>query len=695
MELSKSPITFREGWIEQNLSILIRKHDIPEEKHGYYRSKLASIYDERIKRTKINVVNNYKNMSIRSDTEEVANLILSQKVIVGGDGVLYKQHETEKSFFVPIIIDLQKERSDEKSKRDEYTKGTDEWLYHNLGQSNKKIIINALYGLLGYSRFQFFNVNLAQSVTAMGQNIISTAACAFENFLSDNTKFLTFTEILMYIDMICNECDSIEAAYSSIFDLIPEITMEELVLRIRNRTYHIMTEEQSLYIVEYLRNLSPNQKKLLYYKNNFLKFNELPFMVDKLQEVMNNIQILKLGELYAFDPACAEKTGTVATDKAPSLITELLDIYDKFVLVTHPVFDRARRTQYTTKKSVLYIDTDSNFIGLDRFITQFSNLTRDKFNNRADFIFKSASIMTMILSFVVKRNFEDFTDSLNITLEYAKRLKMKNEFFFSIMLFGLVKKRYIGNMILQEGKLIKDGAGEVEVKGYDFKKAGTKKEVREYISGIIERCIIQPEQVNISDIYKECDAFKDKIRDDIKSGSNLYYRQLSVSVASRYKLPYSNQGVKGTIVWNAFNPDNIIELPAEVDIVPINLFEGFTEKSFEKFLDDPVTFYQDPKNLNKQQNLYNFMKKYPRQFELFMDGYVNNKNLPDEVRHKIVTSIAKPRYLSELPEWLPMIIDNEKIESTVINLINPIMESLGSVLLKGKTGPMYSTIVNF
>ena len=272
---------------------------------------------------------------------------------------------------------------------------------------------------------------------------------------------------------------------------------------------------------------------------------------------------------------------------------------------------------------------------------------------------------------------------------------MKNEFFFSIMLFGLVKKRYIGNMILQEGKLIKDGAGEVEVKGYDFKKAGTKKEVREYISGIIERCIIQPEQVNISDIYKECDTFKDKIRNDIKSGSNLYYRQLSVSVASRYKLPYSNQGVKGTIVWNAFNPDNIIELPAEVDIVPINLFEGFTEKSFEKFLDDPVTFYQDPKNLNKQQNLYNFMKKYPRQFELFMDGYINNRNLPDEVRHKIVTSIAKPRYLSELPEWLPMIIDNEKIESTVINLINPIMESLGSVLLKGKTGPMYSTIVNF
>lgn len=695
MELANSPITFKDGWIEQNLSVLIRKYKIPPEQHQLYRNKLSDVYDARIKRTKINVVNNYKNVSIRSDTEEVANLILSQKVIVGGDGVLYKQHENGTSFLVPIIIDLQKERADEKKKRDEYEKNSDQWLYHDLGQSNKKIIINALYGLLGYSRFQFFNVNLAQSVTAMGQNIISTAACAFENFLSDNTKFLTFNEMVMYIDMICNECDSICIAYQYIFNQIPEITIDMLILRLRKRTYHPLTDEQSMYIVEYAKALSSEQRKLLYYKNNFLAFNELPFMVDLLQQIMDNIQILKLGELYAFEPGNAKKTGTVATDKALPLVTQLLDIYDKFVLVTHPVFDRARRTQYTTKKSVLYIDTDSNFIGLDRFITQFSKLINDKFNSKPDFIFKSASIMTIILSFVVKRNFEDFTDCLNITKEYAKRLKMKNEFFFSIMLFGLVKKRYIGNMVLQEGKLIKDGNGLVEVKGYDFKKAGTKKEVREYISGIIERCIIKPEQIDICDIYRECDAFKEKIRNDINSGSNLYYRQLSVSVASRYKLPYSNQGVKGTIVWNAFNPDNTIELPAEVDIIPINLFEGFTDKAFEKFLKDPITFYQDPKNLNKQQNLYNFMKKYPVQFDLFMQRFINNKNLPEEVRYKPITSIAKPRYLSELPEWLPSIIDTEKIESTVINLVNPIMESLGSVLLKGKTGPMYSTIVNF
>ena len=678
------------------MSILIRKYNIPEEQYEHYREKLAEIYDKSIKRTKINIVNNYKNISKRSDTEEIADLILSQRVIVGGDGVLFKQHESELSFFVPIITDLQKGRSAEKKERDKYEKGTTEWLMHDLGQSNKKIIINALYGLLGYSRFNFFNVNLAQAVTAMGQNIISTAACAFENFLSDNTKFLSFSEMVMYIDMICNECKSVEEIYPDIFDEIPDIPLKDLVLRMRDRTYHTMSDNESMYIVEYLGKLTENEKKLLYYKNNFIKFNELPAITGIIRDIMNNIEVLKLGELYAFDNM--EKTKTIASPIAKSLIENLLDLYDKFVLVTHPVYDRARRTQYTTKKSVLYIDTDSNFIGLDRFITQFSNLVKDKFNNREEFVFKAASVMTMITSFVIRRNFEDFTNSLNISEEYGKRLNMKNEFFFSIMLFGLVKKRYIGNMLLQEGKLIKDGKGALEIKGYDFKKAGTKKAVHDYIVNIIQKCIVEPEEVDICAMYIECDKFKEKIRQDIANGSNIYYRQLSVSVASRYKLPYSNQGVKGSIIWNAFTQDDAnvkIELPAEVDIIPINLFEGFTDKSYTKFLEDPVIFYQDPKNLNKRHNLYEFINKYPERFEYFLSGFVNNSNIPEEVRYRPITSIAKPRYLTDLPDWILDIVHNDAIESGVINLINPIMQSLGSVLLNSKTGPMYSTIVNF
>ena len=58
-------------------------------------------------------------------------------------------------------------------------------------------------------------------------------------------------------------------------------------------------------------------------------------------------------------------------------------------------------------------------------------------------------------------------------------------------------------------------------------------------------------------------------------------------------------------------------------------------------------------------------------------------------------SIAKPRNLIDLPPWLVSIIDIESIEANNVNLINPILESLGSVLLTSKAGPMYSTVVKF
>ena len=57
---------------------------------------------------------------------------------------------------------------------------------------------------------------------------------------------------------------------------------------------------------------------------------------------------------------------------------------------------------------------------------------------------------------------------MNITKEWAQRLNMKNEFFYRRMIFVSAKKRYAGLMILKEGMIINDGAGDIDIKGLLF-----------------------------------------------------------------------------------------------------------------------------------------------------------------------------------------------------------------------------------
>ena len=82
-----------------------------------------------------------------------------------------------------------------------------------------------------------------------------------------------------------------------------------LVERISRRVYHPLNEEQAMFVVDYIKTLSDNQKKLLYYKNNFMEFNDTELMSSLLVSIFDDIEYLRLGEMYAFDKM--EKTANI------------------------------------------------------------------------------------------------------------------------------------------------------------------------------------------------------------------------------------------------------------------------------------------------------------------------------------------------------------------------------------------------
>ena len=337
----------------------------------------------------------------------------------------------------------------------------------------------------------------------------------------------------------------------------------------------------------------------------------------------------------------------------------------------------------------MYIDTDSNFVALEEFVDYFIEHFEDKYNNRENFIFKCTSILTIVITHVIEATYSEFYKTMNISPEFGKRIRMKNEFLFSILVFGSVKKRYFGKMIIQEGKLIKEGKGEIEVKGFDFKKATTKTEIYDKICKMLFNTILDVNKITYKDVLRSANEFKDNIKKDVLNGSNLYYRQLSVSTPDKYKNPYIMQGIKGVLLWNAIvEKEQRMELPAEVDIIPIP-FDKFSEKKFTEFISDPAKFFNANGN-TKYAPLYNFYMNYPTEFYRMISTMQEH---PD-IWKKFPTSIAKPRAMDELPDWLKSIIDIDAIIHTNVKLINPILEAVGIPIINEKLGPMYTTMIN-
>ena len=657
--------------------------------------QVNAIIIQRFKDIPATLHNNYKKIDVRTTLYQMVCAVMDKRAILGGDGCLFQHHKTLLSINVPIIKNLQKKRSYAKKMRKCFEKGTSEWIYWENRQKNIKIIINSLYGVTGYMKFHFYNVHLAQSVTATGQAIISAAACGFENFMANNISFVNIAELCHYITNVITDYKDTIAENIDLYNQIPEVEPHVLIKHLWNKSAFNFTKYDADLISGIVLNLDRNCIKLLYYKNNLKAFNDTPYMRNLIRELFDNIDELTLGDEYAF--VDAEATNSKYTKDAPLLFNTLKNAYRVMVQYNWPIYDKVRRTRYTDKKAVLYIDTDSNFLGLDplvRFVCQdiYNNQYADYNNMR----FKAVSVFTMILMDVVTRNYVKFTESLNIAPEYGSLLSMKNEFLFTRIAFANVKKRYYGWLMIQEGNLIKEGLGDLEIKGFDFIKAGTKATIRDKYESIIHR-ILKSEHIQTRAIVEEAIQFKKHVMNEILDGKSEYFKQVTVSVMERYKKPFSIQGVKGVLIWNAFNPKDIMDLPVEIDVVPIKLMHGSTPKRIQKLVE--FGEYPDINSsdvmtvLKNMPNLAEFIRKYPEMYARFYNGILTNDN--EQIASMECNVIAKPRGSSSMPQWFRDIIDVDKIIEDTVSLLTPVLQSTGvkAVSVGAKSSPHYTNII--
>ena len=622
--------------------------------------KLDKIIKKDLKNQNVTVFNNYTNTAVRTNVLDLTDSIEANHLIITGGGCLFLPHGTKPNILIDFILEIMKRRKDAKKMRKNFEKGSDGWLKWDIAQLLNKLVINSLYGCMGYPGFLLYNVFTAEAITSEGRFIITTAINCIEAFLGNAFYFVDESELTHYIYTIHAEYKKygeLDVSKFGINDYLP-LVYDRLI----EKSKFTMTDKMKVNLLDMLTGKPQGELALLYYKNNLLEFSKLDFVKAKFKYIIENNGLLSFCEM-----------DLLKNDEMRQVTKSIWDLYEVFVLYNYPINDKIRKAMYLPKTRALYTDTDSVFVSVCHLVDYIKNDVLHGNNPMAsdnDLTFTSVNLMLIFINIAVDRYLKTLCYSTNIEPEYAEKLGMKNEFYLKRILFVEKKKRYISLSILQEGQLLGKGRGKPEIKGFEFIKSNVKPYLRDFYTQLATDEILEADEISPSRIFKKMAQLKSDIEYGMSHGDSKFYKQAKVKTPDNYKNPFSTQGITAVMLWNAICPTMAIELPADVNIVPIKSLRlpkpPERTKPTEAVQLDPF----------KNKNIEELADKYPDVYQRLYNEIYTNVN--PQIRYMNLSSIALPKNSNiTIPQYVFDLINYDDIVTNSIQLFLPVMESLG------------------
>ena len=613
---------------------------------------LDDVIDKKLKNRECVLSNNYQNKAANTTLLDLLDFIDMTKPITTGGGVLFKnQHEAlnPPSHFLNGAI---KKRKSIKSQLKSLKPGSFQYMMVDLRQMTEKVVANSYYGASGNEISQFYNLYTALATTATGQSLISTMMCAFESFYANNVKFYDVSDFVLYVG------NSLKKTVEEVkIKDMPEIDDDAIFDKVYKmfKSPKILDEEKLTIIRQTIANLNKKEKQLVYYSSNLFKFIEIDSVKNLLLKIVYTVDSFK-------DPNSVPKS-------IQKYLDNLWDALNYWVVYNYPTFNRINRLKFEPRKCIVTIDTDSNMICLSKFVNfMLDNIdiekTISKDNNEIMYI--CVNTMAYVLTQYTKVILANYSKIANIPDDYAPNLNMKNELLFLRMVLTKNKKNYVGIIRLREGaELIPE---KLDVKGIPFMKSVAARETKAYFSNLVKTHVLYAEPISPSQVIIKVKEFARYIENSILSGEKRFLNPLSVKEPEAYDKPFSNQGVRGTYVWNSVYPDQEITLPDKITVARVKM--------------------------EKLENIEKLKISHPDIY----DRLVNNiyKNPECSFRDKGISVIAIPSQVELVPEWITQYIDKDKIINDNVSKFYSIMESLGLSMLDTRSNsPHFSNIIQF
>ena len=655
---------FIKDWINTvKTSVKLMYPDIPETELEDF---LYEVLDNNIKVPIANLDNNYTHTTKNVDVLSLMQWVKDNNFIIAGNGTIFKNQDQEYNPAIHFLMDVKDSRDRIKGAMKKKTPGTYEYLLDDMGQLNEKLLMNSEYGAAGSNITYFYNLYCAVSTTASGQSLISTAMCCFENFFSDNVKFIDFDDCSKYIVNIQEEPLNTE-----LVNLVDDKKVPEVFERLRNK-FMDYKEDYTFLLFSMLKNLDQDTLNKLYYKNNLYEFVRLP----KVKKLI--FKIIDETDLF-LDP-----------NKPPKEQKDDLELLwywvEEWVMYNHFAFNRIGRLTCDLRDTVTTVDTDSNFLCLspwydfvidevikdDKKIWETTkkdyiyNINGEDitFDGNKLLIYKIVNTATYLASQVIAKNLKKFAINSGVLEKYHSRLHMKSEFLFRRMLLTNTKKRYMSKVLLREGTVYE----KLDLKGVDHLKSECNAFTREFINTLCKREILESNDISVKNMILGVRELAETVRKSLENGEKTFLTPKKCKEAGAYKMPWSEQSFRSAYAWNVIYPDMQIEFPDTVDIIQLNI--------------------------HKLEDIEEMSKSYPDIYKN-IKRYIFESKI-EEVRKKALTVLGLPKNIEKIPDWCIPYINYDKIVNDNTNKMKSILESLGVQIIEtDSTTKRYSNIVKF
>lgn len=536
--------------------------------------------------------NNYTHQSSKTNLLTILDWAFDKEPIIAGNGTFYKQHAESENPNAEMVDGFLTDRKKYKKQmfaiEDELSHA---YMALDLLQQNTKKLANSYYGASGAKTSPFYSEYSAIATTSSAQSVISTTETTFEAFLANNFVFIHFNECIEWIEQV------LEYKKDEVLDdWIVRKSAKELAKRLSGKCLGI-TPDQDSFLQKYISNLTEEEITKLYWANNLIEFThaheeiqilhnkifESILLVDEIDEEATESDIPK--EYY--DNFKDEKNPVKAYNKwvsyekfydpnnVPDTIKELLETltsyYMKYVYIRFAYLDRIYQLKNFRRKVVTVIDTDSNILSLDTWMKYcLTNLVPSSCGlDRDDTVFVAINTITYIITSVVTNILEYYGECSNVEESIRPRYNMKNEFYFARLIIAKTKKRYLSIILLREGNRLKKP--KYDVKGFDFKKASTSEAAEKVYMDLVKNDLLNSEKIDLEVVMNKLNAFKKEIERSIRASEITYLPNENAKELEAYKDPSTSQGVRGVLAWNACEPEKMIEFPAKVTIVKMNI----------------------------------------------------------------------------------------------------------------------------
>lgn len=547
---------FKQDWIKQANKIT-----------GMEYEKLESIFNNHYKDGYIEILNsvyfdtiNYNAVDFYYNSQD--NLILNE------NGVCIHSYKNKPSITGWTLINGMGVRQIWKRAKNASANVGDkikEAKHANL-ESKVKVKLNGYYGLGGFVKAYIYNIDIADTVTTAGRNIIAVVSIINE-LLGNGYRYYVVQAHLALINAVleCNY-DEICNKYN-----LPDITIDE-VLRFM-LGYHYDNYYALSFLKHRLENMPYNALKVLYMRNNLVKVLELPLIKERLKTLLEAAKIDNLiieingGEMI--NPAKHERTKNILADICKD-ITELTygfyyyagDYLDGIYMPT-----MVDIVQNMHRNNISLADTDSNVTVLSNDRKHVIELFPDIFKDASPLLANNVVILVLMNMYLgnIKLGLRNYAKAKGIDDSLIPYIDLECEMVMDQIHLASGKKAYTYNYSIKDF-MRRDSFA---VKGLGFIKSDKNPMIAEQVAKLVKNEIMKPmNEFNYKEVLNKIRDKADEVFNMVTSKKFLLDGKTILKTKDN-SLIWSDHRIKAVRLWNRLYPDNLIEIPGSFGVAKL------------------------------------------------------------------------------------------------------------------------------